>query len=151
MQRDNVVKEVQKRIYQITTGNGYDFSVNKVERNPEEQPDPDSMPLVQIFEFPEITLTNSTRGGMPIQTKELQLVVEFFYKSASQGATTPDIIKFLRYIRKTIFQDGIALGGVAKEIVETEVSRVLRPPLGNRIVGMGEVLAIKYVEDFNLM
>jgi hypothetical protein len=147
--RDNIIKEVQKRLYEIKTTNGFDFDVALVTRNPEEEPSPEQMPMCQVFEFPEVTLQNSTRGGKPIYTKELQIVVESWYNSDSQGSSTPDILKFLKYKRKQLFKDGVSLGGLASEMIEMEVSRVMRPPIGNNIVGIGQVLQIKFIEDFN--
>ena len=151
MQRDNIVVEIMRRVLTVTTGNGYDFSVQSVIRNPENEPSPDRMPLTQLFEFPEITLTESSRGAsvMPIYKKEFQVVLEHWYQSATRGVTTKDITKYLKYSRQAIFSDGITLGKLCSLIEESEVSRVYRPQIGNNVVGIGQVLKIVFVEDFS--
>jgi len=151
MQRDNVVVEVMRRLLLITTGNGYDFTVNSVIRNPENEPSPDRMPLTNLFEFPEITVGESTRGSskMPIYKKEFQVVLEHWYASANRGVTTKDITKYLKYSRQTLFSDGNTLGKICSLVEESEISRVYRPQIGNNVVGIGQVLRVVFVEDFS--
>jgi len=151
MKRENLVVEIMKRLYSIKTANGYVFDISMVVRNPENEPEIDHMPMTNLFEFPEITIDETKRRGAsqpPIYTKEMTIVLEHWYVSASRGETTKDIYKYLSSARKAIFQDGITLGRLCSGVKETEISRVYRPPVGNNVVGIGQVLSIHFVEDF---
>ena len=150
MQRDNIVVEIQRRINSIKIVNGYAFDIQYVYRNPEGEPSPDLMPMTNIFEFPSTTIDETMRRGAkekPVYKKFFRVVLEHWYNSASRGETSRDIMQFLRASRLAIFSDGQILGGLASLVVEEEESRVYRP-LQN-VVGIGEVLAIQFTEDFN--
>lgn len=151
MKRDDAVVEIMRRLLTINTTNGYDFTINQVIRNPETEPSPERMPITNIFEFPEVTAKGSSRGATqpPNYIKEFQVVLEHWFASATRGETTKDIVKYLKYARKVIFADGITLGRICTEVEETETSRVYRPMIGNNVVGVGQVLRIVFVEDFN--
>jgi hypothetical protein len=140
-----------RRLNLITTANGYDFDLQAAVRNPENEPSPDRMPLTNIFEFPELTVSEHSRGASipPVYKKELLVVLEHWYASASRGSTTPDIYKFLNYSRRVLFSDGITLGRFCDHIEESEISRVYRPPIANNVIGIGQVVRITYTEDFN--
>jgi hypothetical protein len=150
--RDDIVVEIQRRVNLITTANGHEFDIKYVFRNPDEEPSTPMMPMVNIFEFPSVTLNSSpSRGGKskPIYKQEFQVVLESWYLSASAGKTSRDIMKFLKSLREVIFTDGQTLGGLADLVVEEEVSRVYRPPVDSKSVGIGQVLLIQFKEDFN--
>lgn len=149
MQKDRIVTEIQRRINLIKTADGHSFDVAYVFRNPEEEPSPDLMPLTNIFEFPSTTLDSIKRGATkkPIYKKFFRVVLEHWYHSDSIGDTNKDLSKFLTSARLVIFSDGQTLGGLASAVVEEEESRVYRPL--PKVIGIGEVLGIEYIEDFN--
>ena len=152
MRRDNIVVEIQKRVNSITIANGFTFDIAYVYRNPDEEPSPDIMPLTNIFEFPSITLESApSRGGKskPIYKQEFRVILENWYLSDSRGKTSRDIMTFLKHTRDVVFADGQTLGGLADLVQEEEVSRVYRPPVDNKAVGIGQVLLILFKEDFN--
>jgi hypothetical protein len=151
MIRDDAVVEIIRRLNTIQVVNGYEFNFIAASRNPEHEPSPDRMPHTNIFEFPEITLGAHSRGSSipPSYKKEFQVVLEHWYKSATRGETTKDILTFLTASRKVLFTGGTTLGGICQEVIESEVSRVYRPQVGNHVVGVGQVLTITYIEDFN--
>jgi len=152
--RDSIISEVMSRLYQIKTTNGYAFTVKYVFQNPEDEPLVDAMPCINLFEFPEVTLEGTKNRGAsspPIYTKEFKIVLESWYSSATRANTSKDITTFLKYNRKVLFSDGINLGRLCALLEESEVSRVYRPPIGNNVVGIGQVLTIRYVEDFNAL
>lgn len=150
MQRDSIVVEIQRRMNLIKVANGYTLDVRYVYRNPEGEPSPDLMPMTNIFEFPSTTVDETMRRGAsqkPVYKKFFRVALEHWYNSASKGETSRDIMKYLKASRLAIFSDGQTLGGLASLVVEEEESRVYRP-LQN-VVGIGEVLAIQFTEDFN--
>ena len=152
MRRNNVIKEVQRRLNLIKTANGYAFDIANVFRNPDEEPLPDLMPMSNIFELPEKTSKVKIHRGpkiLPVYEKELTLIVEHWYLSDKIPETSRDINIFLREVRKVLFSDGSELGGIVNALVEQEVSRVFRPKVGNPMVGVGQVLTASYLEDFS--
>lgn len=151
MIKDDVVKEVQRRLNLITVANGYPFDNSYVFRNPEDEPSPDLMPCVNIFEMEDSPIHLQTRSAStpPISTQSLRLILEMWYKATSQGAGSVSIMLFLKSVRTALFSDGITLGNVVKQMAEVEVSRVFRPAISNRVFGIGVVLELLYVEDFS--
>jgi len=152
LQRDNIVVEIQKRVNGITIANGHGFDIQYVYRNPEEEPSSELMPMTNIFEFPSITLESAASRGArskPIYKQEFRVVLENWYLSTSRGKTSRDIMQYLKSTREVIFVDGQTLGGLADLVMEEEVSRVYRPPVDNKAVGIGQVLLIHFKEDFN--
>ena len=150
MRRDEIVVEIQRRLNQIKVANGHPFDIQYVFRNPEEEPSPDLMPLTHIFEFPSVTEDRSNRTGAtqpPIYKKFFRVALEHWFNSSSVGETNRDIMKYLKASRQVLFSDGQVLGGLASLVVEEEESRIYRPL--RTVVGIGEVLVITYVEDFN--
>lgn len=151
MKRDGIVIEILRRLNLIKVSNGYSFDLKMALRNPEDEPSVEDMPMTNVFEFPEINLGEAKRRGAslpPIYTKELTVVMEHWYVSASRGQTTKDVYTYLSSARKTMFSDGITLGRLCSNVEETEVSRIYRPPIGNNVVGIGQVLNFRYIEDF---
>lgn len=151
MLRDSIVIEIQRRLLLIKSANGYSFDLRYVFRNPEDDPNPDLMACTHLFEFPEVTIEKTQSRGAkdkPAYKKEMRVVMEHWYKSASKGATTRDINTYLKAARKILFIDGQTLGRLASFVMEDEVSRVYRPSIGNNVVGIGQVLLLQYIEDF---
>lgn len=151
MKRDDVVVELQRRINLIRIVNGYDFDVTSILRNPEEETDPRLMPCVNMFELLEGTVKGQHRSGSvaPVYLKQLRLALELWYISTTEGECSRDIQTFLKYIRQVEFSDGSNFGGLASEVIEEEVSSVLRPGVGNNVVGIGQILTVTYFEDFS--
>ena len=153
MKRDDIVIEVQRRLNLITTANGHPLDVAYVFRNPEEDPSPERMPCVNIFELPDTTLRQQSRTtkDMPIYEKNFSVVLEMWRASAEEGVVSRDILEFLKSVREVIFSDGETLGRRVAKCIEVEVSRVFRPRIGNHIVGIGQVLEFVYMEEFSKM
>lgn len=149
MQRDNIVVEIQRRVNLIKEENGHPFDIRYVYRNPEGEPSPDLMPMTNIFEFPSTTIESAKRGATqkPVYKKFFRVALEHWYNSDSRGECSRDIMIFLKASRQVLFSDGQTLGRLASLVVEEEESRIYRP-LQN-VVGIGEVLAIQFTEDFN--
>lgn len=151
MIKDDAVKEIQRRLNLITIANGHPFTNSYVFRNPEDEPSPDLMPCVNIFEMEDAAIHLQARNASspPISTQNLRLVLEMWYKSTSQGAGSVDIMLFLKSVRTVLFSDGITLGGAVKQMAEVEISRVFRPAISNKVFGIGVVLELVYIEDFS--
>ena len=153
MNRNTIAKEIQKRLVAITTGNGYSYSVTAVLRNPEEEPSPDLMPIITMFELTDRIDEERRLGAsrMPAYKRSFQVALELWRKSTTSGLVSQDVLTMLSDVRKVIFADGTTLGGIASHVVELETSRIFRPPIGNYVGGIGILLEIKYTEDFSLL
>lgn len=154
MRRDDIVVDVQRRMNRILIANGHPFDIKYVFRNPDEEPGLDFMPCSNVFEFPSITLdTAPSRGARskPIYKQEMRIVIEHWYLSATAGETNRDVNIYLKASRQEIFIDGQTLGGLADLVVEEEISRVYRPAIDKKVVGIGQVLAVQFKEDFNAL
>lgn len=152
MLRDKIVIEIQRRLNLITTANGHPFDIQYVFRNPEEEPKSDLMPMSNIFEFPSMTIDSAKSrgaGSLPVYRQQFRVVIEHWYLSTSAGRTSKDIMQYLKASREVIFSDGQTLGRLAELVQEEEVSRVYRPPVDTKAVGIGQVLLILFKEDFN--
>jgi hypothetical protein len=108
------------------------------------------MPTINIYEFDSVTTDETMRRGAsqkPVYKKYFRIALEHWYLSASEGVTNRDIMTFLKASRQVVFSDGQVLGGLATLVVEEEESRIYRPL--PKVVGIGQVLAIQFIEDFN--
>ncbi len=154
MRRDDIVVEIQRRMNLLLIANGHPFDIKYVFRNPDEEPGLDLMPCTNIYEFPSITIESAPSRGArskPIYKQELTVVLEHWYLSATAGETNRDVNIYLKASRELIFSDGQILGGLADLVVEEEASRVYRPPIDKKVVGIGQVLGIQFKEDFNTL
>ena len=151
MTRDDITEEIQRRLSSITIVNGYSFDIVAVRRNPEVPPDPNHMPCAHLFEAGDRVVKPSNRGASqpPIYKRRLSHIVEYWYKSTSDGQASKDISLFLAASRYALFNDGITLGGYAAEFSEVETTRVLRPGISNYVIGIGCTYSTEFVEDFN--
>jgi hypothetical protein len=151
MQRELIVRELQKRLNDITVANGYPLTVSYIFRNPDDEPSPDTMPCVNIFEMEDTSMDFRNRGGSfpPIITKNFRVALEAWLVSTSEGLVSTDVSAFLRSERQVIFSDGVTLGGAVSIATEVEVSRVFRPGIANFVGGIGVVLEFIYIEDFS--
>ena len=87
------------------------------------------------------------RGGSPVYMREIQVVVESFVKGSTDALCTKELMAFVQEVKSKVYGAPRGLGKLAHDIFEVQYSRVLRPPSGDHIVGMGIVFNIVYVED----
>jgi len=151
MRRELIIRELQGRLNDISIVNGYLVDVAFVFRNPDKEPSPEIMTCVNIFEMEDTTIGLSKRGASlpPVATKNMRVVLEMWGQSASAGRISTDVSDLLNSVRKSIFNDGITLGGVAKMVTEVETSRMFRPKTFNFIGGIGTVIEFIFIEDYS--
>ena len=140
LERETLMAELWSRI-RSTPGVVY------TARNPSQVPSAEQLPAIQMFEMPDTVEKQDSRGGLPIYHRSLIVVVESFINATSEPAASKEITAFVDQVKKVIYSGGPTLGGKAKLIRETEASRVLRPKMGENIVGLGIVFAIQYIEN----
>lgn len=140
LEREILMQELHSRL------SGVD-GVSFVERNPAEPPGVKDLPAILIFEFSDTMEEGSHRGGYPVYRRSLKVVVESYINAASEGAATTELSAFIAKVRKVIYTGGNNLSRKASTLIEVESSRVLRPPIGENVAGLGLVFEITYVED----
>jgi hypothetical protein len=118
-----------------------------VARNPKKEPSVTDLPCITIIELGDVVQKVLNRGGAQVYARGLNAVIEPFIKGTSDALATKELMAFVQEVKKKIYAAPVGLGKLAHNIVETEYSRVHRPPAGDHIAGIGIALTIVYIED----
>lgn len=117
-------------------------------RNPKDPPSIENLPCIQFFELGDVVTKPSRRGATqkPSYQRVLTVVAEVFMVAQTESSASNEMMDMLEKVKSQVYSDGNSLGGLC-EIVELESSRVLRPPIGGPVIGLGIAFEIKYFED----
>lgn len=142
IEREEVITALWERLASVP-------GVVRTARNPKEEPSVTDMPIIQIFELIDRVRSATRRGKErhPAYKRELTVAVESFVKSDTEAATSQELVEFINALKAKLYEGGNNLGIKGVEFVETESSRVLRPPVGEAVAGVGIVIRITYTED----
>lgn len=140
-EREDIVSELWLRLSAVE---GVAFTA----RNPKVEPNVDNMPCIQFWEMEDVVEGSTQRGGYPSYKRALRVVVESFVKSQSDAAASQDLNAFISEVKAQIYREPAALGGLCN-ITEIESSRMLRPPVGENIIGQGIVFEFRYIETIS--
>ncbi len=142
IEREEVVTALWARLASVP-------GVVRTARNPKEEPSVNDMPVIQIFELPDRVRSATRRGKErhPAYKRELTVVVESFVQGETESSSSQALVEFINALKTKLYQGGNNLGIKGVEFVETESSRVLRPPVGEAVAGVGIVIRITYTED----
>jgi hypothetical protein len=142
LEREQVIGELWQRLSGVK-------GVAYTARNPKAEPSVNDMPCIQFFELPEKAEPVQSRGGSsayPAYKRVLQVAVEVFVKGTSEAACSQELWAFMEEVKKALYVRGNVL--IPNSFfIEVEGSRMLRPPTGENIIGVGMALEITYVED----
>ena len=116
-------------------------------RNPVAPPSIENLPAIQFFELGDGVVRMTRRGGYPVYVRELTVVVEPFIKASTEAASSKELGEFVQEVKKKIYEGGVTLGGTCSELEEVDCSRILRPPVGEHVTGIGIALKITYIEN----
>lgn len=145
LKREEVISELERRMWTITAYNGYPLSVVDVKRNPSV---PDEMfPCVNVYEMPDRVISQATRSGHPVSKRKIQIVIEFWLEFSDDRAASQEVIDFYNSVRWAIFNDGNTLGGLGVALTEEEATQIVKPLQGRKTVGMGISLSVDYVDS----
>jgi hypothetical protein len=141
LQRERIMAELWRRLSTVA-------GVAWTARNPSSPPGVENLPAVQIFEMDDEVVERTRRGGgeYPAYKRLLKVVIEAFISGSSEGAASSELFDFLGKLKTAMYQGGPSLGGLC-ELTESSGSRMLRPPAGNNVIGVGIELEIAYVEN----
>jgi len=142
LERETAIVELWKRLAGVT-------GVLYTARNPVIPPKVEQMPCIQFFELGDTVEKMSMRGGYPIYGRVLTVVVEPFVNATAEGASTKEMIEFVKLVKKAVYTGGPTLGGKCSEIHEVDASRVLRPDVGAPVSGIGLAFEIRYNEEIS--
>lgn len=137
-ERENIIAELWNRLAAVQ-------GVQYTARNPKAEPGVDNMPCIQFFEMEDPVAEATQRGGYPAYKRALRVVVEAFVKSSTEASASKELGDFIILIKKQVYKDGVSLGRLC-QITEIETSRVLRPPTGENVIGLGIIFELKYIE-----
>lgn len=142
IEREQVIDALWGRLAAVT-------GVVRTARNPKEEPSVNDMPIIQFFELGDRVRSATRRGKErhPAYKRELTIAVESFVNGTTEGAVSQELVDFVNALKTKLYEGGNNLGIRGVEFVETESSRVLRPPVGEPVAGLGLVLRITYTED----
>jgi len=139
MKREYLVQELWSRLAAIS-------GVQTTARNPKQPPKEGEFPRINIFDLEE-----SVDEAQAFRSQKLSfsLLVEFFVEASSEQAGTKELMAFADSVVGAMYQTGLKLArqGHLGVIVEQKRSRVLRPPVGGPVFGLGIWFEIRYVED----
>jgi hypothetical protein len=121
--------------------------VTTVFRNPKQEPAATDMPVISFFEMEDTVVKQTMRGNYPIYQREVDVITEVFLQPSSEGSATSELMSFLDEVRKKVFEGGVNLHRSCSEITETKMSRVLRPPTGDFVVGAALFFRVVYVDN----
>ena len=148
LQRERIVRELEKRAWGVRESSGYALTVRDVLRNPADVPT--AFPSVSIFELSDRVEQTVGRhfDEAPSNMRVLALDVEFFLEAESDESSGSECFDFYEALRWAIFYDGWSLGGVANlGLTEVELSPVVKPGLGNNVVGACITFNARYTDD----
>lgn len=144
LERELIIEELWSRLASVK-------GVMYTARNPKAEPNTNDMPCVQFFELPDDPTPAQSRGGVgayPVYKRTLKVIIESFVKGTTEASSSKELGEFMQEVKKALYTNGNVL---VKDsfFVETEGSRIMRPPTGENIVGIGMVLEITYIEDIS--
>jgi len=141
IERENILQEIWSRICSVD-------GVVYTARNPKKAPSVNAMPCIQMFELDDVVKDTRKRGAgqWPQNKRILSLVVELFVNATREEATTKELIDFAKCYKSKLYADGVSLGGLC-DIRELSSGKVLRPPVGGSVSGIGFAYAVHYIED----
>lgn len=143
LERELIIQELWRRLAAVP-------GVAYTARNPKAEPSVDNMPCIQFFELDDKPEKHDHRGATayPAYRRTFQVVVEAFVKGSSDAAASKELGEFMQAVKKSLYTGGNVLHPNSF-FLETEMSRMLRPPVGDNVIGVGIVLTIQYVEDIS--
>jgi len=142
LQREKILEELEKRMTLIS---GIQF----VARNPEKQPSYNDLPCVSIFEMPDTVDEMSQRGGKPSYKRSFQIVLEVFISGSTATLASKELMAFVKLVKVALHAAPYGLDKTCRGIREDQYGRVLRPGVGEHVIGIGLAITIFYVEDIN--
>lgn len=148
LKREVIVERFEKRMSEVS-------GVSFVARNPIKEPQTSDLPCIQFFELGDGVdsgkVSKRGAGTYPSYIRTLSLIAEIFIAGSSEEASSKELLAFVEEVKKKFYEGGNNLGLSGVELVERGAGRVLRPPAGDNIAGMGIELEIAYIEDTSEM
>jgi len=145
-QRESAIRELQYRMWNVP-------GVGLVLRNTSQEPAVSDMPFIGIFELTDRIVEAGRRGGgvLPVYKREVDLVLEIFIAGSTEADASAELADFVSKVRAKLYEGGVTLGKRCSYITETGMSKVLRPPVGGNIAGIGISLTMTYVDDVSAL
>lgn len=122
-----------------------------IARNSKVEPNVSDMPAIRFFELADEVVQSKSRGATqyPAYERKLTIAIEIFVNGTEEGAVTKELLEFVKEVKKKLYEGGNTLGLKSCYLLETEASRVFRPPVGEPVAGIVIVIDIFYIEDIS--
>jgi hypothetical protein len=143
LRREQIVEELEERMVN-TTGVGI------VLRNPDVEPSIEDLAIgyiVTLVELDDLVTATKHRGPVPINMRALNLVLEVFVAGSTSSAASKELIAALGVVKSSVYATPVRWKELGAVFTEKGYSRVLRPPVGNHVAGIGIEFTIQYTED----
>lgn len=143
MKREDFLQVIWQRMSEVE-------GVSTTARNPVDWPEVDELPRINIFDMEE----DVEEGGSRRTNRcKLTIVIEAFINASEENAGSKELATFMQKVLGAMYTTGLKLlknrdNGVSM-IKETRRSRVLRPPVGEPVFGLGIFFEIYYAEDIS--
>lgn len=147
--REVAIVEMQTRINLIKEANGYFCNVARCNRNPQDTPRKEVMPLIDIFEGADRVIDMKLRGASKFPSYKREMVVSFemWYASESEGESSHDIRSLFLAFRQALWTGGTTLGGKVQQFIEVDMTPVVRMPVSRNLVGLGVITRMTYIDE----
>lgn len=139
MKREYLIQELWSRLAAVS-------GVQSTARNPKEPPKEGEFPRINLFDLEEeVDEAQAFRS----QKLTFSLLTEHFIEATSEHSGSKELMAFTDLVVDAMYQTGLRLAkaGHIGVITERRRSRVLRPPTGGPVFGLGIWWEIRYVED----
>jgi len=119
-------------------------------RNPDKEPSVEDLAagyVITIVELDDTVRQEKMRTLVPVYQRELSIVMEIFVAGSSSTTASRECIAGLEAMKAALYaipETWRKLGAVFKEV---GYGRIMRPPVGNHVAGIGLELKITYTED----
>ncbi len=144
LEREIFIQELWKRLADVD-------DVVSTARNPKDPPNIGDLPCIHFFELGDRVISTSRRGASqyPVYTRVLSLVMEIFLVGVDEPSSTKSLIEIVKNTKIKVYADGNTLGKRCSEVREVDAGRILRPPVGGPVIGVGLAFEIQYVENIS--
>lgn len=141
LERELLIQELWRRLADVE-------GVAYTARNPKAEPSVSDMPCIQFFELDDEPKKSSSRGVSQslAYRREFKVIIEAFVKGTTDAKASQELGAFMIKMKRSLYTGGNVLTQNT-EFLESAMSRMLRPPVGDNVIGVGITLTIQYIED----
>jgi len=144
VRREEIIRELESRLWEITESNGFAYTVASVARNPIDVST--EFPCCNIYEMDDRVLSDDGKKTVfPVYKRELEIILELIIEPAMEASASVELMNFYENVRKAIFKDGDASLNGKCRFYEKAVSRPIAIP-SNKTFALWVLYGAEYVD-----